>query len=79
MPTIIWIRKFRFFFYSNELGEAPHIHIQSDNKTAKFWLTPVKLSKSIRFTPKELRRLEKLVAENKNKFLEVWNEYFNTK
>ena len=76
MPSILRIGQFRFFFYSNEFGEPPHIHIQSDTKKAKFWLEPVRLSKSVRFTPKELRKLEKLVEENSDKFLEVWNEYF---
>ncbi len=79
MPTILRIGPFRFFFYSNELGEPAHIHVQSDNKTAKFWLEPVSLSKSVRFSSKELRELEKLVTSNKAVFMEAWNEYFNTK
>ena len=79
MPTILRIEPFRFFFYSNELGEPAHIHVQSDNKTAKFWLEPVSLSKSVRFSSKELRELEKLVTSNKAVFMEAWNEYFNTK
>jgi hypothetical protein len=44
---------------------------------AKFWLTPVALASSTRFPPKELRKLELLVIENKITFLEVWNEYFS--
>jgi hypothetical protein len=77
VPTILKIGTFRFFFYSNEFGEPPHIHIQNENKLAKFWLQPVKFSKSTRFTPKELRDIEKLIIENENIFLEAWNEYFN--
>ncbi len=79
MPTVLRIGQFRFFFYSNEFGEPPHIHIQNDNKKAKFWIEPVRLANSVRFSPKELRKLEKLVEENKNKIMEAWNEYFNTK
>jgi hypothetical protein len=41
MPTILRIGSYRFFFYSNEIGEPPHIHIQSERKLAKFWLQPV--------------------------------------
>ena len=77
MPSILRIGQFRFFFYSNEFGEPPHIHIQSDSKLAKFWLEPVLLAKSIRFTPKELRKLEKIVQENQTLFVERYNEYFN--
>jgi len=45
---------------------------------AKFWLRPVALANSTRFTPKELRTLEKLVVENKDAFLEAWNDYFGS-
>jgi len=72
------IGPFRFFFYSNEYGEPPHIHIQRENMLAKFWLRPVSLASSTRFSPKELRKLEILVNENKETFLEVWNEYFSS-
>ena len=75
MPTILRIGAFRFF--SNELGEPPHIHIQRDTQKAKFWLDPVRLSASIRFTPKELRQLEKHVKDNKTMLLEAWHEYFD--
>ena len=78
MPTILRIGPFRFFFYSNEDGEPAHIHIQRDTMLAKFWLRPVALASSIRFTPKELRRLETLVTENKETLLEAWNEYFRS-
>ena len=44
---------------------------------AKFWLQPVTLAGSTRFSPKELRKLETLVIENKALLLETWNEYFS--
>ena len=77
MPTILRIGPFRFFIYSNEIDEPPHIHIQRDNMLAKFWLNPVVLAGSTRFSAKELRKLEKLVAENENTIMEAWNEYFS--
>lgn len=77
MPTILRIGPFRFFFYSNESGEPAHIHIQRENMLAKFWLQPVALASSTRFSPKELRKLEVLVNENKALLLEAWNEYFS--
>jgi len=77
MPTVLRIGPFRFFFYSNENGEPAHIHIQRDTMLAKFWLKPVALASSTRFSPKELKQLEKLVIEHKKLFLEAWNEHFN--
>ena len=78
MPTILRIGPFRFFFYSNEKGEPPHIHIQRDNMLAKFWLNPVSLASSMRFSAKELRKLEMLETENENTLMEAWNEYFSS-
>ena len=78
MPTVLRIGPFRFFFYSNEGNEPAHIHVQRDNMLAKFWLKPFSLASSIRFSPSELRKLELLVIENRETFLEVWNEYFSS-
>jgi hypothetical protein len=36
MPTLGRIGPFRFFFYSNEGAEPPHIHVQQERKIAKF-------------------------------------------
>lgn len=77
MPTILRIGAYRFFFYSNEFGEPAHIHIQRDNMLAKFWLKPIALASSTRFSPKELRKLKLLVIENNETLLEAWNEYFS--
>ncbi len=76
MPTILRIGPYRFFFYSNENGEPAHIHIQRDKALAKFWLKPVMLASSTRFSAKEIRELQKHVDKNQDKFLEAWNEYF---
>ncbi len=77
MPTILRIGPYRFYFYSNEQGEPAHIHIQREKMLAKFWLRPVMLASSTRFSPQELRKLEALVTEHSNVLLEAWNEYFS--
>lgn len=35
MPTVTIIKGYRLFFYSND-HEPLHIHIEKDNKTAKY-------------------------------------------
>ena len=77
MPTVLRIGAYRFFFYSNEQGEPAHIHVQRDSMLAKFWLSPVVLASSTRFSAKELRKLESLVNENRSLILEKWDEYFS--
>lgn len=76
MPTILIIGAYRFHFYSDEGLEPPHIHIRSRDRRAKFWLKPVQFATSSGFPPHELRKLEKLVVNNENMFIEAWNEYF---
>lgn len=77
MPTILRIGSYRFFFFSNESGEPPHIHIQEGKKLAKFWLHPIVIASSSNFRAHELSQLEKLVIQNKELFKKEWNEYFN--
>jgi len=76
MPTIRRIGGARFFFYSNEGIEPPHIHVQQAGSLAKFWLDPVSLVSSSGLRAHELRRLERLVVENRQEFLEAWREFF---
>ena len=36
MPTVIQIKGYRFFFFSNERNEPIHIHIEKADSYAKF-------------------------------------------
>ncbi|OWY73431.1 hypothetical protein B7486_03570 [cyanobacterium TDX16] len=76
MPTVARIGPYRFFFFGNEGNEPPHIHVQRERLLAKYWLNEVTLAKSRGFAAHELRQIEKLVLENKGRFLEAWNEFF---
>ncbi|MCT7953792.1 DUF4160 domain-containing protein [Laspinema palackyanum] len=78
MPTVLRFEAYRFYFYSHEPNEPPHIHIDRDNLSAKFWLSPISLAKNIGFNAKELRKIESLVESNQQKFLEAWHEYFDS-
>ena len=78
MPTILRIGPYRFFFYSNERGEPPHIHVQRERFLAKFWLSPVALAGSKRFSSHELRTIQKYVDENREILLEAWNEHISS-
>jgi len=78
MPTVLRVGAYRFYFYSNEKGEPPHIHVQRERFLAKFWLIPVALAGSKRFASHELRTLQKHVEENRERFLEAWNEHISS-
>ena len=76
MPTILKLRGYRFFFFSNEKGEPPHVHIEKSGKSAEVWLTPVMLQKSGGFKPHEINEVLKLTQEHREELLEAWNAYF---
>lgn len=73
MPTVLRTGPYRFYFYSHEPNEPPHIHVDRDDLSAKYWLETVSLARNFGFSPKELRRLQKLVAEHQEDFLEAWH------
>ena len=77
MPTVLRIRGYRFFFFSNEGFEPLHIHVESAENYAKFWLEPVTLVKSVGYSAKEQRQLREIIEGNKELLQEKWNEYFN--
>ncbi len=77
MPSIDAIGPYRLFFCSEEGNEPPHVHVQRERATAKFWLQPVRLARSRGFADHELQRLQKLVEETEERILEKWDEHFS--
>jgi hypothetical protein len=77
MPTVLRIGRFRFFFYSNENNEPPHIHVKAVENEAKFWLNPVRLASNHGYRSHELNEVERLVRDNQAALLEAWNGYFS--
>ncbi len=77
MPTVLRLGSYRFFFYAGDVNEPPHIHVERDDKIAKFWLTPVRLQNSGGFKRNEINQIRKIVDEHQSVMLERWNEFFN--
>ncbi len=75
MPTVFRWRGYRFYFFSNEGNEPPHIHVSKGECEAKFWLKDCSLAYNDDFKHNEIGKLQKIIAENKDMFLERWNEY----
>jgi len=76
VPALLRIRGYRFFFYSLEGREPPHIHVAHAGRYEKFWLEPVALADNRSFRGHELTEIRQIVAENQKFFLEKWHEYF---
>jgi hypothetical protein len=77
MPTVLLPASYRFFFYSRENAEPPHIHVESGDKVAKYWLQPVKMASSKRFGAHELTEVRALVDEHSSEFLKAWHDHFD--
>jgi Domain of unknown function (DUF4160) len=78
MPTVLRSGPYRFFFYAGDREEPPHVHVERENHTAKFWLEPVRLERSGGFRSQELNRIQSLVEENQTALRRSWNEYFES-
>jgi hypothetical protein len=76
MPTALRSGPYRLYFYSHEPNEPPHVHIDRDDQSCKFWLEPVALARNLGFSAKELRDMERLAIDNQQRLLEAWHEYF---
>lgn len=76
MPTLLVHGPYRFYFFSNEGVEPPHVHVQRGNQLAKYWLQPVTLAGSTNFASHELRDVRGLVFQHQVDFLEAWYEHF---
>lgn len=74
MPTILRVGRFRFFFYSNEGQEPPHVHVKAGGDEAKFWLDPIALATNHGFNGRELSEIQRLVERHRTEFLEAWDE-----
>lgn len=78
MPTIWREGPYRVYFHSHEPGEPPHVHVDRENFSAKFWLQPVKPAANHGFAARELRVIERMLEEHREQLIRAWNDYFNT-
>jgi hypothetical protein len=75
VPTVLRSGPHRFFFFSREDQEPPHIHVETAENAAKFWLSPIALGWAVGYNARELRQIRELVEEHASFFLEKWDEH----
>ena len=78
MPTIYCEEGFRFFFYSHEPGEPPHVHVEKGDGGAKLWLQDASVARNSGLKPKELSAVAAIVRAKRESMLEAWHGYFGT-
>jgi len=73
---------YTFFFWSNENGEPPHIHVCKGAPTAsatKFWITRdgIRLEHNQSQIPaKDLKKISRYILSNRAEILSSWFSYF---
>ena len=77
MPEVFREGGYRFFFFSLEGAEPPHIHVESAEKYAKFWLSPIALVESRRMNSAEITKVRKIIEKRLNEIIDRWNEHFD--
>jgi hypothetical protein len=75
-PTILKVGPYRVYFFSHEPNEPPHVHVDRDRLSAKFWLSPLSLAYNLGFGAHELREIERVLAEHIERLREAWHERF---
>ncbi len=75
MPTLLNQDGFKFFFYANE-HEPKHIHVMKNEGFAKIELENLTVVQNY-LKAKDLKRALEIIAENKNDFERIWDEWFN--
>ncbi len=76
MPTILRLLGFRFFFYSNEGSEPPHVHIEKGDAEGKYWIDPIEKDYMDGFTSAEERQVREIVTKHQENFKQEWHDHF---
>lgn len=79
MPTVLRVGGYRFYFYSHEPNEPPHVHVDQGGSSAKFWLERVALARNIGYSAHRLNELSRLVQAHRDVLLEAWHVYFRNR
>ncbi len=78
MPTILRSGPYRLFMFAGDRDEPPHVHVEREDKVAKFWLDPVRLQRTGGFSRVELVRIERILDKYHDNLIEAWHGYFGS-
>lgn len=80
MPTVLYIKGWRLFFYSNEGNEPIHIHGQKGDKDCKYWLDvddyAIREAYTYNMNNKDVREVKKIILQNFDDIVQAWNTHF---
>jgi Domain of unknown function (DUF4160) len=75
-PTVFREGPYRFYFFSREESRI-HVHVQSTDGEAKFWLDPtIELAKNYGLSKQQLTATRKIVEEHEQEIRDAWEKHF---
>ena len=77
MPVVLRVKGYRFWFYEADLDEPAHVPVGKEGRETKYWLDPVRMARAGRFSPGDLREIERIIHGNLGFLLHVWQEEQN--
>ena len=78
MPKALTHGPYRFFFWSREANEPPHVHVKRKKMEVKFWIDPVvELADNSGFARHEVNEIYQLTVTYRERLLEKWHEHFD--
>lgn len=75
MPSRV-ISGYKFFFYSNERNEPPHMHVRKGGNETKIWLDSLVFANNFGFDEPELNRILRVTRSNLDELFDFWNNHF---
>jgi Domain of unknown function (DUF4160) len=77
-PTVFREGPFRFFFFSREETRL-HIHVQSPEGEAKYWIEPkIEIARNYGLSAQDLGRVEQLIEEHEEEIRNAWSDHFGS-
>lgn len=76
MPTLLRYGGYRFYFFSHEPNEPPHVHVDKGNATIKVWLATLEVARNRGFRTHEIAGIIAINGDHQRMFVEKWHEYF---
>jgi hypothetical protein len=71
MPTLLRWKGYRFFFYSADGWEPPHVHVAKDSKEAKVWLNDLGVAVNLGYSARELGEIIRKARDERAAFQEA--------
>lgn len=75
VPTVFRKNGFRYFFYSGEGNEPPHIHVIGRGGEMKIWLNSLEISRSFNLAASDQKEAFLIAKENVRMFLDAWRKF----